>query len=101
MSDTYFHPTHLVTEKLRELLKEKEIAINGLTRDQLAEAIRQAIACGDFTRYVQVENQGQSVVYIPYRRMHELLNQIEHLKIMLETHKAFTPEERDWRKNLY
>lgn len=62
-----------------ELVRKHQLAVETLTEQQLAEAIRQAIASGDFMR--NVTNDGrQAVIYIPWReveslrtRYHELL----------------------------
>lgn len=57
---------------LAEFVKKHNLAVEELTERQLAEAIRQAIECGDFTRLVRVDNGGQQVVYIPFTREQEL-----------------------------
>jgi len=73
-----------INELLENLIREKNIAIENLTREQVAEALKQAILCGDFTRFVQADSNAQQVVYIPYKREQELLNEIKDLKIALD-----------------
>jgi len=51
-----------------------------LTKEQLADALKQAIACGDFLRMVEVMTGRQQVTYIPYRREQELTVEIARLK---------------------
>lgn len=62
-----------------ELVRKHQLAVETLTEQQLAEAIRQAIASGDFARNVTTDGR-QAVIYIPWReveslrtRYHELL----------------------------
>jgi hypothetical protein len=52
---------------LEKLAAEKALAVENLTREQFAEALRLALACGDFQRYVTVEGSRQQVVYTPFR----------------------------------
>lgn len=51
-----------------------------LTKEQLAAALKQAIACGDFLRLVEVTTGNQQVTYIPYRREEELKKRIATLE---------------------
>ena len=62
-----------------EFVRKHQLAAEALTEQQLAEAIRQAIASGDFMRNVTTDGR-QAVIYIPRReaeslqtRYHELL----------------------------
>jgi len=50
-----------------DFVRKHQLAVENLTEQQLAEAIRQAIAAGDFQRNVLQDGSAQSVVYIPYR----------------------------------
>mgnify|MGYP001591209675 FL=1 len=54
-----------------ELVRKHQLAVETLTEQQLAEAIRQAIASGDFMRNVVVDGR-QSVIYIPWREVERL-----------------------------
>ena len=54
-----------------ELVRKHQLAVETLTEQQLAEAIRQAIASGDFMRNVVVDGR-QSVIYIPWREVEQL-----------------------------
>lgn len=51
---------------------EYNIAIEGLTKRQVCEVFKQAIASGDFTRNVCVDKAGQSVSYVPFREKERL-----------------------------
>ena len=69
----------LFGELFGELVRKHQLAVETLTEQQLAEAIRQAIASGDFMRNVTTDGR-QAVIYIPWReveslrtRYHELL----------------------------
>lgn len=55
-------------DAIMELVREKNIAIENLTREQVASAFLQAIQCGDITRLVVKGTDAQGVVYVPYAR---------------------------------
>lgn len=65
---------------IEELIREHHLAVEALTEKQLAEAIRQAIACGDFQRYVCASNSSQAVIYIPHAREAYLTGKIRELE---------------------
>lgn len=65
---------------LDELIRKYRLAVNDLTEKQLAEAIRQAIACGDFERHICASNSTQFVIYIPHAREAYLLNKVRELE---------------------
>ncbi len=67
-----------LTDAIQALIAQKNIAVESLTRDQLAEAFRQALASGDFVRNVIVNSDAQQVVYIPFR-------EVEALKVKVGT----------------
>lgn len=80
-------PTLLSPEYLANWLAETQIMIDNLTKDQLADALRQAIACGDFQRCVMLlEMPGQNVIYIPFAREQQLRAEIQRLTDLLEKH---------------
>lgn len=68
----------------REMLKAKNIAVDELTRDQLAEALRQAVDCGDFIRLVRVDDRGQTVIYLPGDGVDRLRQQLDEAKDLLK-----------------
>jgi len=68
------------------LIRDKNIAVENLTREQVASAFLQAIQCGDFKRFVLASSDGQSVVYLPYAREQEL--QIERDDALAAIHAA-------------
>lgn len=81
LDDLPQYPTWADLQKaVEKLVAEKNIAVDNLTREQFAEAITQAIQCGDFTRYVVRDDDRQHVGYIPFRREQELLAQIASLR---------------------
>lgn len=45
------------TEVITDFVKKHRLAVEALTETQLAEAIRQAIACGDFVRHIVVDGR--------------------------------------------
>ncbi len=68
MNDDYMEAIHKHTN---ELVAKYMLELDGLTQQQLADAIAQAIKSGDFIRYVHVRgglNHAQAVTYIPYER---------------------------------
>lgn len=68
----------------KEFARKHNLAVEQLTENQFAEAIRQMIACGDFIRYVQVNSGAQQVVYIPFAREQELQTKITELEKLLD-----------------
>lgn len=62
-----------------DFIKRHNLAVEALTDGQLAEALRQAIACGDFARYVRVTDNGQKVDYMPYRRATEMATKYDRM----------------------
>ena len=67
-----------------DLVRKHGVASNAMTEQQIADALRQAIACGDFIRHVQSTNNAQCVIYMPFARESELLSEIDRLKKFIE-----------------
>lgn len=65
------NPNDQILAAVDELVRKHNLAVDALTEQQLAEAIRQAIASGEFMRNVVVDGR-QSVTYIPWREVEEL-----------------------------
>lgn len=63
-SDVYKQLSEPFQESCRKLVREHHLAEDTLTEKQLAEAIRQMIACGDVRKNVVVNNGGQSVIWM-------------------------------------
>lgn len=74
-----FYELHGIEEAAKLLNEQLNIAIENLTKMQLAEALTQAICCGDFQRLVTTDGR-QTVTYIPFRREQELQTRIEDLQ---------------------
>lgn len=72
-----------ISEHIEELVREHALAVNNLTKAQLVESIRQAIACGDFERHVCPSNSSQAVIYIPHAREAYLTGRIRELEAQL------------------
>lgn len=94
-SPTYladFKPTNSNQEAIEKMVHEHNLTVDKLTELQLAEALRQAILCGDFIRLVQTDTSfpvhRQSITYIPFRREQELKARIQELESALEFYKA-------------
>jgi len=83
-----------VQKAMQKLIREKNIAIEGLTREQIGDALLQAIQCGDFTRQVITNSDAQGVTYIPYRREQELLAQLNDLRAAIKTHRSQKADDR-------
>lgn len=66
-----------------KFMRAHNIAVNELTERQAAEALRQAIACGDFARLIRFDGHGQSVIYEPYRQYERLNVIIRELRDIL------------------
>lgn len=63
-----FNPAALQA-MMAEFVKKHYLAVENLTEQQLAEAIRQALLSGDFVRNVLWDGSGQAVVYVPFREL--------------------------------
>lgn len=63
----------------QEFVRKHALAVEDLTEKQLAEAIRQAIACGDFQKLVCTSNNSQLVVYSPFAAEARLQARIKEL----------------------
>lgn len=76
------HPAVGGSALFGELVRKHQLAVETLTEQQLAEAIRQAIASGDFMRNVvhdRHNRSAQSVTYIPWletERLKTLYNEL-------------------------
>lgn len=68
-------------DKIADVVREHALAIESLTEQQVAEALRQAILAGDFQRNLQIEGSTsrQSVLYIPYREVTQLRAKYDEL----------------------
>lgn len=66
------------------LLRKHQIATEELTELQLAEAFRQALASGDFMRYVRFSDSAQIVVYIPFTEVDRLRDEVTRLNKLLD-----------------
>ena len=68
------------TELSRKLVNEHNIACEELTKEQLAKTFAQALACGDFQKYVTQDGKSQAVLYMPYYEEETLRHRIEELE---------------------
>lgn len=69
---------------IEDLVKQKNLACEELTAEQLALVIRQALACGDIIRLVRVTDSAQNVIYLPYAEAESLRNRIRDLEEALK-----------------
>lgn len=65
-----------------DLIRQHNLATEQLTTSQLADAIRQALASGDFIRHVRTDG-AQAVVYVPYAEVEKLRAKIATLETAL------------------
>lgn len=79
----------------KRVIRERQIAIEQLTGDQIADALKQAILCGDFQRNVLAGSDQQSVVYLPGRGMDELRAKCDKLEDQLSRIKEILYERID------
>lgn len=68
------------------------IAAENLTEKQIADALRQAIKCGDFVRNVVAGTGAQSVVYIPAQQEERMRSRIHELEALLESKGIEVPD---------
>lgn len=77
-------------DKFADVVRRVASEQEKLTEEQFIEAMRQAVACGDFERLcLQPSWDGenfihkQAVTYMPYRKVQELQSRIEELESRL------------------
>lgn len=75
---------------VEEVVKQHNIAIENLTREQVVSAFMQAVRCGDFQRQVQIHSgyppiYGQEVVYTPAREAMDLKFKLDNTRRQLQT----------------
>lgn len=70
-------------DALANVVRQYAIAVEGLTEAQVVKVFKDAISCGDIRRLVRVDNQAQTLVYIPFEREQELELKIEEMKKVL------------------
>ena len=73
-----------IQKHIEELTRKHHLAAEELTEKQFVEALRQAIAAGDFVRFVTQDGTRQGVVYIPFRECERLKTRIEKLEKLLK-----------------
>lgn len=78
-------------EALRKLVAEHNISCERLTALQIADALKQALACGEFTRHVLEDGMSQRVTYVPYREFERLKSRIEWLEAI-----AAVADDLEW-----
>jgi len=71
-----------VEEAIDNLQREYNLHIEGLTKQQFAAALKQAIEAGDFQRLI-LPNNVSTVVYVPYREVMNLKARIAALEARL------------------
>lgn len=72
-------------EIVGKLVDGHNMAVEGLTRFQFCDVLKQMIASGDFMRVVRAgPPEDQAVVYLPYRRVQELEARIRELEAEIE-----------------
>lgn len=71
-----------IRDAIAGVLAHHNVHVEQLTSLQLAEAIRQALAAGDFMRHVTVDGR-QAVTYVPYRERDSLLAKLAYAKAAL------------------
>lgn len=75
-----------------EFVRRHQIKIEALTEQQLAQAIEQAIACGDFVR--NITQDSQSVTYTPFAELESVRTKYNELLLSVENkHEGETRHE--------
>lgn len=73
-----------LTEAVNKLAYKYKLASEQLDEKQIAEAIRQAMLSGDFTKLVCGDKQ--AIRYLPYQGVEDLRSENQRLKNLLDTH---------------
>ncbi len=83
-----------IEELCDEVRTKHHLANEALTREQLIKAFSQALICGDFQRLVTVDGSKQQVViYIPYRGIEQLREEVANLKETLSKIRELLTEQ--------
>jgi len=68
-----------------DLVEQNNMAVEGLTRDQLTDVFFQIIKSGDIVRYVTTSNPPQQqMTYVPYREVRHLRAEVDRLSELLQ-----------------
>lgn len=67
-------------EIITKIVRDRNIAISGLTENKFVECLMQAIECGDFQSCMSSDGEYFGMSYIPYRRVFELEQRIRELE---------------------
>lgn len=89
---------------LMKLIEECKIQEDKLTKQQLADALTQALACGDFQKHVVVPESGtqagqfmvkirQAVIYLPWHGYEQKITENYRLRELLKKHGIDPNEE--------
>jgi Trk K+ transport system NAD-binding subunit len=70
----------IAREASAKLVQKYGISEEQLTEQQLAEALAQAVICGDFVRYVNVATGEQTISYEPHREAKRLYLELKELR---------------------
>jgi hypothetical protein len=101
MNMVFTEEWHAEFEKaMQRFIKAHNIRCEALTEHQMAEALRQAIASGDFVRHVRVLDDSQEVVYEPFRQAEALKSENERLRTALLDIIACPLTEEDEKRNI-
>jgi hypothetical protein len=85
---------HVAARKaIDDLIREQNLACEELTKWQLTEVIKQALASGDIIRQVRLNDNGQSVIYVPFAEHERLQGRIRFLEELLKKHGIEEPKD--------
>jgi len=85
--------TDVVLDAIERVLEHDAVRVEKLTGRQLAAAVRQAIECGDFMRFVDTRaGGGTRIDYVPRREHDSMLKFIKDLKVQVLTLQALVDE---------
>lgn len=87
---TYLDNAAKLRPIMQKLIEEYSLAEEKLTKEQFAQALSEAVASGDFIKYVRVTDNAQLVIYIPFARELELIDRINEPETELEVLKSMS-----------
>jgi len=71
-------------QKIAEIVRERNLAMENLAEEKFVEVLMQAIECRDFQSCLSSDGEYFGISYVPYRRVQELERKVKELRGNIE-----------------